>query len=131
MGLTVLDQTSHQAATIGGEAFYCPLTPGGGLHFDFSTEATPLVAWVMVPAPRAKWIGRKRSISNTGGSARVPEHFHLRKSETRRERIQVVNEHGKMQVVNSLGAPIKYFGSPTRNMNVYQADHVGAGERAD
>ena len=38
------DQTSHRAATIGGEAFYCPLTPSGGLHFDFGTEATPLVS---------------------------------------------------------------------------------------
>ena len=42
-GLTVIDQASHRAATIGGTAFYCPLTPSGGLHFDFGTEATPLV----------------------------------------------------------------------------------------
>ena len=42
-GLTVLDQASHRAATIGGTAFYCPLTPSGGLHFEFGTEATPLV----------------------------------------------------------------------------------------
>jgi hypothetical protein len=32
-GLTVLDQTTHRAATIGGEAFYCPLTPSGGFEF--------------------------------------------------------------------------------------------------
>jgi hypothetical protein len=43
VGMTVLDQTSHHAVTIGGTAFYCPLTPSGGLHFDFETEATPLI----------------------------------------------------------------------------------------
>ena len=61
-GLTVLDQVSHQAATIGGEAFYCPLTPSGGLHFELVTEATPLPTQAMVPEPRAKWTGARRRI---------------------------------------------------------------------
>ncbi|MEJ0091569.1 MAG: hypothetical protein WDM80_17710 [Limisphaerales bacterium] len=33
-GLTMLDQPNHVASTIGVTAFYCPLTPGGGLRFD-------------------------------------------------------------------------------------------------
>ena len=42
-GMTLLDQVNHRAATIGVAAFYCPLTPSSGLHFDFGTEASPLV----------------------------------------------------------------------------------------
>jgi hypothetical protein len=130
VGLTVLDQTSHRAATIGGEAFYCPLTPGGGLHFDFSTEATPLVAlgygsgtsrevdWTQAQHFERGWV-----------SARVPAHFYVRKPETRRERIQVVNEGGRLQVVNSLGAPIKNLWLADAKMNLFQADRVGAGEK--
>ena len=79
-GLTVLDQASHHAATIGGTAFYCPLTPSGGLHFEFGTEATPLVRvgygsgtsrevdWTQAQHFQRGWV-----------SARVPAHFHLRK----------------------------------------------------
>ena len=83
-GLTVMDQTSHRAATIGGTAFYCPLTPSGGLHFDFETEATPLVQ-------SGNGSGTSREVDWTQSqhfqrgwvSARVPAYFHLRKSETR------------------------------------------------
>ena len=42
-GLTFLDQPNHHAATVGVTAFYCPLTPSGGLKFDYETEATPLI----------------------------------------------------------------------------------------
>ena len=130
-GLTVLDQPSHRAATIGGMAFYCPLTPSGGLNFDYGTEATPLVQtgygsgnsrevdWTQAQHFQRGWV-----------AARVPAHFHLRKSETRRERIQVVNENGKLQVVNGLGAEIKSLWIADADMNFYQADNVAAGQKA-
>jgi hypothetical protein len=54
----------------------------------------------------------------------------VRKSETRRERIQVVNENGKLQVINSLGAPIKSLWVADADMNVYQATNVAAGQKA-
>jgi hypothetical protein len=130
VGLTVLDQTSHRAATIGGEAFYCPLTPGGGLHFDFTTEATPLVAlgYGSGVAREVDWT-QAQHFQRGWVSARVPAHFYVRKPETRRERIQVVNEGGRLQVVNSLGASIKTLWLADANMNLFQAAHVGAGEK--
>ena len=129
-GLTVLDQTSHQAATIGGEAFYCPLTPSGGLHFELGTEATPLVSrgYGSGTAREVDWT-QAQNFPRGWVSARVPAHFHLRKSETRRERIQVLNENGKLQVVNSLGAPIQSLWFADADLNLYQAGHVGAGEK--
>jgi hypothetical protein len=130
VGLTVIDQTSHRAATIGGTAFYCPLTPSAGLHFDFETEATPLIQF-------GNGSGSSREVDWTQSqhlqrgwvSARVPAYFHLRKSETRRERIQIVNEHGKLQVVNSLGAPIKSLWLADTDGNTYRTYHVDAGQK--
>jgi hypothetical protein len=131
-GLTVLDQTSHHAATVGASAFYCPLTPGGGLNFDFETEATPLVLvgygsgtsrdvdWTQSQHFQRGWI-----------SSRVPAHFHLRKTETRRERIQIANENGKLKIVNGLGAPIKSLWIADKDMNLYQANNVDAGQKAE
>ena len=129
-GLTVLDQESHQAATIAGEAFYCPLTPSGGLHFELSTEATPLLgAGEGAGTPRHVDWSQAQHFQRGWLSARVPAHFHLRKSETRRERIQMLNQSGKMQVVNSLGAPIKSIWVADSDLNVSAAFNVGAGEK--
>lgn len=129
-GLTFLDQASHQAATIGGEAFYCPLTPSGGLYFDFNTEATPLVntEYGSGTSREVDWT-QSQHFGHGWVSARVPVHFHVRKAETRRERIQVVNESGKLQVINSLGAPIKSIWVADANMNMYQANNVPAGDK--
>ncbi len=129
-GLTMLDQASHQAATIGCEAFYCPLTPSGGLHFDYATEATPLVSldYSSGTSREVDW-SQSQHFQRGWISARVPVHFHLRKSETRRERVQILDENGQLQVVNSLGAPIKSLWFADANMNVYQAANVAAGEK--
>jgi hypothetical protein len=130
-GLTLLDQTSHRAATIGGTAFYCPLTPSAGLHFDFETEATPLVG-IGNGSGTAREVDWTQSQQFQRGwvSARVPAHFHLRKSETRRERIQIVSESGKLQIVNGLGAPIKSLWIADAHMNIYEASNVAAGQKA-
>jgi hypothetical protein len=130
-GLTVLDQTSHHAATVGAAAFYCPLTPGGGLSFEFGTEATPLVhvGYGSGTSREVDWT-QSQHFQRGWISARVPAHFHLRKTETRRERIQVVNENGKLQIVNSLGAPVKSLWIADKDMNLYQASNVDAGQKA-
>jgi hypothetical protein len=128
-GLTVIDQSSHRAATVGGEAFYCPLTPSGGVRFDFGTEATPLVqlGYGSGTSHEVDWT-QSQHLTRGWVSARVPSHFHLRKSETRRERIQIVNEHGTLRVVNGLGAEIKSILIADADMNFYEADNVAAGQ---
>jgi hypothetical protein len=130
-GLTILNQTSHHAETIGAEGIYCPLTPGGGLHFDGETEATPLVN-VDYSSGTAREIDWSQSQHFTRGwaAARVPAFFHLRKSETRRERLQVENRDGHLDVLNGLGAPIKSLWYADSAMNIYVAQDVAAGESA-
>ena len=129
-GLTVLDQSTHRAATIGAEGFYCPLTPSGGLTFESATEATPLVA-TGYGSGTSREVDWSSSQHFTRGwvSARVPAHFHVRKSEPRRERIQVVNENGKLKIVNSLGAPITSIWFADAKMNLFEAHNVPAGQK--
>jgi hypothetical protein len=130
-GLTVIDQASHHAITIGATAFYCPLTPGGGLQFDYETEATPLVliGYGSGTARDVDWT-QSQHLERGWISARVPVHFHIRKPETRRERIQVVNENGKMEIINGLGAPIKSLWITDADMNFYEVKNVAAGQKA-
>ena len=132
-GLTVLDQAAHHAATVGATAFYCPLTPNGGLRFDFETEATPLVHvgysgtggagrevdWTQAQQLRRGWV-----------SARVPAYFHLRKSETRRERLEIEGRAGQWDAVNGLGAPIKSLWFADADGKIYRAENVAAGQKA-
>ena len=130
-GLTVLDQSAHRAATTGAEGFYCPLTPSGGLTFESGTEATPLVStgYGYGSAREVDWT-QSQHFTRGWVSARVPAHFHLRKSETRRERIQIVNENGKLQIINSLGANIKSVWVADADMKFYEASSVVAGQKA-
>ena len=130
-GLTVLDQAGHHATTVGATAFYCPLTPGGGLRFDYETEVTPLVPvgynfgsarevdWTQAQQFRRGWV-----------SARVPAHFHLRKSESRRERVQIENHAGQLEAVNGLGASIKSLWFADADGKIYQARNIAAGQKA-
>ena len=130
-GLTVLNQAAHQAETVGAEGFYCPLTPGGGLHFDPATEATPLVEinYSSGSSREVDW-SQAQHFSRGWVSARVPAFFHLRKSETRRERVQIENKNGHLQIVNGLGAPIKSLWMADAGMNIYEAQNVAAGQTA-
>ncbi len=129
-GLTFLDQSSHRAATIGGEGFYCPLTPSGGLQFDYETEATPLVDLGYSRSGTSRemdWTGSQH-LMHGWVTARVPSHFHVRKTETRRERIQVMHDHGLLKIENSLGAPIKLIWVADADHKIYEANNVEAGQ---
>ncbi|HXI73008.1 MAG TPA: hypothetical protein VNN22_21925 [Verrucomicrobiae bacterium] len=131
-GLTVLDQINHHAATMGVTAFYCPLTPSGGLRFNNETEASPLVhvGYENSGSPREVDWTQTQHFQRGWISARVPAHFHLRKSESRRERIQIVHENGKLSVVNGLGAPIKSLWFADAALNFYEANNIPAGQKA-
>lgn len=131
--LTMLDQVNRRAATLGAIAFYCPLTPGDGLRFGYETELTPLVEHR--PYQRS---GTPREIDWTHGQhlqrgwviARVPAHFFVRKSETRRERLQIEGGDGRLTVVNGLGAPVRALWLADAAGRVFSAGPIAAGARA-
>jgi hypothetical protein len=131
-GLTVLDQAGHHATTVGVAAFYCPLTPSQGLHYDYETEVTPLTHVGYDRSGNAREVDwtQAQHLGRGWVSARVPAHFHLRKSESRRERLQIEKENGQWQAVNGLGAPIKSLWLADASGRIYQAHNIAAGQKA-
>lgn len=130
-GLTVLDQMNHHATTVGVTAFYCPLTPSGGLRFAYETEATPLIQMGYQNSGNRREVDWTQSQHFQRGwvSARVPAYFHLRKSESRRERLQVVQDGENLSVINGLGASVKTLWFADANGKIYEAGNLAAGQK--
>ncbi len=134
-GLTLLDQVNRRAATLGMTAFYCPLTPSQGLLFDFDTEATPLVEASdhrfgrSTGTPRELDWSQGQHLQRGWAMARVPAHFLLRKSETRRERLQIENANGQLAVVNGLGASVRSLWLEDYSGKIYTGANIAGGQR--
>jgi len=129
--LTLLDQRTHHATTIGYTAFYCPLTPRQGLMFDRQTELTPQITG-------GRGSGTGRSLDWTHGqhlvsgwvSARVPAHFQVRKSQPRQERLVLEqNEYGPPSVVNGLGVDIESLILADHDGQIYITGKLSAGAK--
>jgi hypothetical protein len=133
-GLTILDETTHRAATIGWTACYTPVTPGDGLQFSYDTELAPQSR----EEPWSRRGGAGRTVNWTGGqhlasgwvTARVPSHFMLRKNETRRERVTVSRSGDGYTIVNGLGAEIRLFWYADPEGRLYTAERVAPGGQA-
>jgi hypothetical protein len=136
-GLTILDQNTQRATSLGWTAFYAPLTPGDGVHFGADTE----VVWQRgVDMPT---YGRRGGASCTldwtddqhlaGGwvAARVPSHFKVRQSATqRRERLDVEPAaDGTLAALNGLGADVVRLWVVDDKGALYTAERVTAGAR--
>lgn len=128
--LTVLDEESHRAATIGWFAFYAPLTPGDGLHFGYNTELTPQIANTRSPGFRTlDWTGDQH-LKDGWIQARVPAHFVVRRGETRRERLGIQMQDKRLvSVLNGLGTGIQKVWIADAEGQVYFAERVPAGAK--
>jgi hypothetical protein len=60
----------------------------------------------------------------------VPAHFQLRKSETRRERLQLDHADGQLFAINGLGAPIRRLWLADASGNILLATNLAAGQKA-
>lgn len=106
--LTLLNQKTHQATTIGMLGLYCPLAPSGGLHFNTAAEMSSYIT-ERSSSGSAKSIDWTRDQHFLQGwiSARIPAYFRVRIPEIRRERLDIVQGNNKMEVINGLGAEVK------------------------
>jgi amino acid transporter len=139
-GLTLLDENSRRASTIGWTAFYSPLLPSGGLHFSPETELS-----FQNGADGSSYSYRRRRSSGTALTIdwsreqhlssgwltpRVPAHFQLRRSEQRRERMTISRvAGGAPEAVNGLGADLTEFWYRDENDLLFHAARIAAGER--
>lgn len=129
--VTFLDQAAHRATTLARQAFYTPLTPGGGLRYSHDTEVTPLVEVNRYNGGNSRELELSQSQHLTRGwiTARVPAHFALRKSETRRERITMQKlPDGRVAVVNGLGADIQTLWLRDDKGNLFKGEGLKAGQ---
>jgi hypothetical protein len=123
-GLTILDESSHRAATIGWTAFYTPVAPSDGLHFGYDTELAPQNVQDQRHSGTActlDWTNEQH-LASGWVTARVPAHFLVRKNEVRRERITVNRgKDGALTIVNALGADLQQFWYADEQLRIYRA----------
>ncbi|MHB1421730.1 MAG: hypothetical protein ACYC3I_00760 [Gemmataceae bacterium] len=132
--LTLLDESTHRATTIGWTGFYSPLTPSGGLHFSYQTEViTQHAAESLRGEARISCtidLTQDQHFASGWVEARVPAHFKVRKSETRRERAVLQREpDGRWSMVNGLGAAIRRFWYADDKGQIHEAEDIAAGAR--
>lgn len=130
-GLTILDERAHRATTIGWTAFYSALTPGEGLHFGYETELTPQISARNTNKVLTIDWTRDQCLASGWIAARVPTHFMIRKSETRRERVTVRRgATTSLKIVNGLGADISQFWLAEEDGTIYSGTDIPAGAEA-
>ena len=131
-GLTILDERVHRATTIGWTAFYSALTLGEGLHFGYETELTPQIsARDTNKVLTVDWT-HDQHLGSGWVTARVPIHFMVRKSDTRRERVTVRRgANTDLNIVNGLGVDISQFWLADGDGTIYSAIDIPAGEEVE
>ncbi|HNS31633.1 MAG TPA: hypothetical protein PKN36_01500 [bacterium] len=124
---TILNQPVKRASTIGISAFYSPVGMKEGLRYGYNTEVTPLgqfvsrgyIDWTSDQHLCAGWI-----------SPKVPAHFMVRKSEMRRERLEVAYENGKAVILNGLSADIGQLWLSDAQGRLHFGKEIRAGAKA-
>ena len=131
--LTILLEDENLASTIGVAAFYCPLTPRDGLHFDYETECTPQVerySYGSIQGREIDWTDDQHFKAGWVAS-RIPSHFKLRKSQRRREKIVFSNPQPQQwQALNGFGVPVETLYYADAEGKVYRAENLQPGEKA-
>jgi hypothetical protein len=131
LGITVLDETSRRASTIGWLAYYTPLTPGGGLHFSYETEVGMRIlpyyyGGDQVGYRTVDWTNDQH-LDSGWVTARSPAHFMIRRSESRRERLVLKTDGATPSVVNGFGVSIRTLVVASRDGRVYQGENIPPG----
>ena len=130
-GLTILDEKTHRATTIGRTALYSALIPSEGLHFGYETELTPTPQSMTTNTARTVDWTQDQHLASGWITARVPSDFMVRKSEVRRERITVRRgTDAGLRIVNGLGADISELWLADIDGTIYSGDDISAGEEA-
>ncbi len=135
-GITVLDESSQRAATIGYLGFYSPTVPADGLHFSLDTELTPHLD---LKSGGYDYTRHLYSIDWTSDqhfsegwlTTKVPMHFLFRRPEKRLERLTVrKNNDGSLAVVNGLGGDIDSLWLAGLDGKLHTAVQIRAGAEA-
>lgn len=132
--VTLLDQESHRATTLGWLGYYAPLSPGT-MVFDDRTELTPQLSTDTYNEPgrgRAiEWAGSEQRLGGGWVAPGVPSHFRVRRVVTDRRRLQVEGEEGGLPVlVNNLEVRIERVHFMDNAGRVFKAEAIEPGASA-
>ena len=128
--ITVLDENTRRAVSLGRLAYFYPIPPGGGLSFSPYTE---------VGTYGANRSNRLYAIDWTNGQhfksgwfvAKTPCQLTVRKNEPRRERLEVKRHNGKITITNGLGAYIKKLTLWDFDRKSYTASNIKPGAKVE
>lgn len=126
ISLTMLDERSGQASTLGWIGFYSTLPRDIDVRFDAATEVRPLEGF---RSAYTDWTDGQRFVSGWVRS-RVPARFAVRRSERRRERLPVRRQGEHLVALNGLGTQIQRLWVADETGAIYTARNVAAGREA-
>jgi len=141
MGITVIDENTQRASSIGWLGYY---SPGSGrtLHFAMDTELSPFLDPMWEDRRYYGRGGRQevRSLSMDQTTQqdlegewivpKVPLHFMVRRNEKRLERLPIRRDGNRLIAVNGLKADIKKLMVCDRDGTYYVASNISAGAEA-
>ena len=139
--VTILDERTQRASSVGWLGYFSPTTSGSGLRFSLDTELSPhfegtggrggrwgrseemerwlTIDWTDDQHLEAGWL-----------TSKVPLHFLVRRSHKQQERLQVRLSDGAFFAVNGLGAELDKLWLADRAGAIHEATEVKAGVEA-
>lgn len=129
-GITILDQSTHSATTLGWLGYYCPQRPSSGLFFPQTLELNKVEGykWRYDPS-KVDWT-RGQHLMTGWLEARVPSFYMTRENSLRRERLEFAQlDDGSIEVVNGLGTAIKELWYCDEVGNYYRTEQLKAGQK--
>ena len=128
--VTLLNQKSQEAITIGGVAAYSPISLPR-LEFNENTEVTPLLNWRNADSGsnrRVEWQeSGEQWFTGKWVPSRIPTFFALRKVEQRTERLSIDWNDPEPKAMNGLGGDLSMLLACSPEGKVYSAKNIPAG----
>jgi len=126
--ITLLDQTTRHAVTLGAVGVYAPTTLKDGLFFDNGSEVSP-IAYTQIKGARIV-CGQRQQYLGGWVPPRMAGFFRIRRSESRAERIVVEEkDDGSVEVVNALGAPLEWLRLWDSTGKLHSIEKLAPGEK--
>ncbi|MEM1008971.1 MAG: hypothetical protein AAGJ35_08180, partial [Myxococcota bacterium] len=123
----LLDQGHQRALVFGWHGFYAPWPPRDGLHYDRATLLQPQFEFTRERQSSMRW-DRDQHLQPGWILSRIPLHFRLKKTETRRERMLFSRKNGHVYVSNGLGKTVERLWFADRARRVYVGAEIQAGQ---
>lgn len=128
--LTILNENTRRAATLGADGVYCPLPPSEGIRYSADWEVTPHLSDRYDSAGRLLELTTLQHFRSGWVKSRVPMSFALRGSRHAAERLPVRVVDGEVRAVNGLGAPIRELLVVTADGRAWQGRGIAPGAEA-